>query len=71
MHKPSLARHRSVRVLLLHTPLRSADHAQELITQIKNEGLLWRAQHADAAIALMQDPATVEQAQNLEISGAG
>ena len=45
--------------------------AQELITQIKNEGLLWRAQHADAAIALMQDPATVEQAQNLEISGAG
>jgi methyl-accepting chemotaxis protein len=45
--------------------------AQELIAQIKNEGLLWRAQHADAAIALMQDPATVEQAQNLEISGAG
>ncbi len=45
--------------------------AQELITQIKNEGLLWRAQHADAAIALMQDPATVERARNLEISGAG
>ena len=45
--------------------------AQELIAQIKNEGLLWREQHADAAIALMQDPATVEQAQNLEISGAG
>ena len=45
--------------------------AQELITQIKNEGLRWRAQHADAAIALMQDPATVERARNLEISGAG
>jgi len=45
--------------------------AQELITQIKNEGLLWRAQHADAAIALMQDPATVERARDLEISGAG
>ena len=45
--------------------------AQELISQIKNEGLLWRAQHADAAIALMQDPATVEQARGFEISGAG
>ena len=45
--------------------------AQELIAQIKNEGLLWRARHADAAIALMQDPATVEQARILEISGAG
>ena len=45
--------------------------AQELIAQIKNVGLLWRARHADAAIALMKDPATVEQARILEISGAG
>ena len=45
--------------------------ATRLATEITETGLDWRINHAERAIALMRSPATREQAQNMEISGAG
>jgi methyl-accepting chemotaxis protein len=45
--------------------------AQSLIAEVKAQGLSWRADHAEVAIALMMDPSTVEAAQQSEISGDG
>ena len=39
--------------------------------EIREQGLSWRVNHAEQAIALMKDPATAQAAQELEISGAG
>ena len=45
--------------------------AQQLVDELEAAGLGWRMDHAEVAIGLMRDPATVTAAVEMEISGAG